>query len=69
MTTGQFTFFEPGTAIADYIGGAKPNHRSVRVEPFLYRFGSQATLSVVEWFPGEDGTPRKRIRSLLWPGL
>ena len=41
----------------------------IRREHYLSRFGSAATLMVVEVFTADDGAEQKRMRFCPWPGL
>jgi hypothetical protein len=43
--------------------------RPVRREQYLHRISSHATLLIVEWYPAQDGTHRKQMRFMPWPGL
>jgi hypothetical protein len=41
----------------------------VRRQEYLHRVGMHATLLIVEWFPAADGSLRKKMRFVTWPGL
>jgi hypothetical protein len=43
--------------------------KPVRREEFLHRFGTDATLMIVEWAVAKDGTEQKSVRYEAWKGL
>jgi hypothetical protein len=68
-TTEAITPITPGETPVGGGPAAGPARRPVRREEYLHRVGSHATLLVVEWSPAADGSLRKTMRFIAWPGL
>jgi hypothetical protein len=69
MAARQIISFGPGNAVNGGTPVVRSNPRPIRIEQFFHRFGSHATLMVVETMLDHDGTIRKRVRYVPWPGL
>ena len=69
MATEAITLTSPVEAVIDGRHIDRTKQRPIRVEQFLHRFGSHATLMIVESLKAEDGTLRRQVRFASWPGL
>lgn len=69
MATEAITLAPPAGTASSVGQDLRPAQRPVRREQYLHRFGSHATLMVVEWFRNIDGSLRRTVRHVPWPGV
>jgi hypothetical protein len=69
MATEALTLAPPVESVIGEGYALGPVQRPIRREQYLHRFGSHATLMVVEWFQNADGSLRRSVRYVPWPGL
>lgn len=50
-------------------GHTVPEERPLKVEQFLHRADARPVLMVVETFEAGDGSLRRAVRDVPWPGL
>ena len=69
MGIGAITLTSPTEIVIDDGHALGRLQRPVQREQYLHRFGSHATLMVVEWLKNSDGSLRRSVQYFPWPGL